>query len=166
MIHPPASNTAANKKQKKSDTIFESSMAFQNTLNVYRLERMKAKDYTNKIRGIEHQIQFNESRLVTLVGLMIQCDETSNHYSKLQHMYDEANVTLNAAKVQLVDVNTDYDIFKYNVENTTKPPGEVVCGQPNGIEIISILEDGDSSNNVSKDTDEIRDDESYATNDI
>lgn len=81
-------------------------------------------------------------------------------------MYDEANVTLNAAKVQLVDVNTDYDIFKYNVENTTKPPGEVVCGQPNGIEIISILEDGDSSNNVSKDTDEIRDDESYATNDI
>jgi hypothetical protein len=135
-------SAVATKKKKINDSNNDNAASLKKALKEYSLERMKVKDYVTTITRIENTVNYNDTKLIHLIGLMIKCDPKSEHYIKLQSMYDETIELMKSSKNELNDVYVDYEQYKTVVEERNTPtlctPEEVVVA--NEDETISLLD--------------------------
>lgn len=164
-----ARNEVATKKYKKTDDNSHSGQTarLEQKIETLHRERTTIKDFITEITRLENIKNFNDTKMMNALGIMVKCDETSPHYDKLHKMYDDALHEKTLATTLLQQKKDSYEQYQaslvFEKDGALKTPREISFNRSESIseidntnlrDIDDASDDGDND-----DMDDINDDD-------
>ena len=135
-MYAASNETQKDKKQKSNDSHSGQTARLENTIRSLHQERTKIKDFITDINRMENLVNYNDTKILNVVGLMMKCDESSPYYSKLQAMYDEATTIKHATNVSLQLKKYSYDEYLASLAVNDTAPKVISVKQTENVSVL------------------------------
>jgi hypothetical protein len=136
VLYAASNETINNKKIKSNDSHSGQTARLENTIRSLHQERTKIKDFITEINRLENLVNYNDTKLLNVLGLMMKCDEASPYYTKLESMYEEATTIKHATNVTLQLKKFSYDEYLASLAVNDTAPKVISLKQAENVSVL------------------------------